>query len=146
LAKPHFEGLRDSYTLTRGEAVLHEANGSSTAPLTPNEYRKTATIQAVQINEDFTVNSEEGTLYATAGDWLAEGPAGELWSIKKDIFEQTYVPAEDEQEADFLVELIKKTIAHQTAKKVTYEVLNLSGLPIPLDLKDEIEGQDKESQ
>ena len=58
------------------------------------EYRKTATAWAVQMTEDFTVETLEGTHQGRAGDWLAQGPAGERWPIKAEIFAATYVPVE----------------------------------------------------
>lgn len=54
------------------------------------EYRKTATIYAVQMSKDFTVETLEGTHQGHAGDWLAKGVKGELWPIAKDVFEKTY--------------------------------------------------------
>jgi hypothetical protein len=96
----------------------------------------------VQISEDFTVNSEEGTLHAEAGDWLAEGPAGELWSIKEDIFAATYVPVETEPE--ILAhdrQVIVQTVSCQAAKKEAYDSLKALNLPIPPDLKAEVESQ-----
>jgi hypothetical protein len=141
LADLHFEGLKGSFTLTEGGAIRVTDRGDKVI-LTPDEYRKTATIQAVQISEDFTVNSEEGTLYAEAGDWLAEGPAGELWSIKEDIFAATYVPVETEPE--ILAhdrQVIVQTVSCQAAKKEAYDSLKALNLPIPPDLKAEVESQ-----
>lgn len=57
------------------------------------EYRKTATILAQQINEPFVVQTPEGDHDGKAGDWLAQGPAGELWVIDAAIFAATYAPA-----------------------------------------------------
>jgi hypothetical protein len=56
------------------------------------EYKKTATILAVQVNEPFEVDTMEGVHEGKAGDWLAQGPAGELWIIDQDIFAATYAP------------------------------------------------------
>ncbi len=54
------------------------------------EYRKTATILAVQIDKPFTVNTLEGTFTGKTGDWLAEGIDGERYIIDNDIFNKTY--------------------------------------------------------
>ncbi len=54
------------------------------------EYRKTATIQAVQIDTEFIVNTMEGTFTGKAGDWLAEGIDGERYIIDDAIFKKTY--------------------------------------------------------
>ena len=54
------------------------------------EYRKTATIRAVQINVPFVVDTIEGTFTGEAGDWLAEGIEEERHIIDDTIFRQTY--------------------------------------------------------
>lgn len=69
-------GMVGSYWLTRSREAA--------------EFRKTATIRAVQMPHDFRVATMEGVHRGCAGDWLAEGPAGELWPIKAEIFEATY--------------------------------------------------------
>ena len=54
------------------------------------EYRKTATIRAVQINTPFVVDTIEGTFTGEAGDWLAEGIEEERHIIDDAIFRKTY--------------------------------------------------------
>jgi hypothetical protein len=54
------------------------------------EYRKTATIRALQIDRPFVVQAMEGDHRGNPGDWLAQGPAGELWVIADDVFRATY--------------------------------------------------------
>lgn len=56
------------------------------------EYRKTMTTWAVQIPVPFTVDTLEGMHTGNAGDYLAIGPAGEMYPIKEDIFNTTYEP------------------------------------------------------
>ena len=56
-----------------------------------DEYKKVATVMAKQMDEDFEVETLEGTMKGKAGDYLCQGPAGEEWPIKKGIFEATYV-------------------------------------------------------
>jgi hypothetical protein len=63
------------------------------------EYRKTATVWAVQMAQDFEVQTLEGTHRGRAGDWLAQGPAGERWPIKREIFEATYEPVAETPDA-----------------------------------------------
>lgn len=59
------------------------------------EYRKTATVWAVQAEIPFKVSTLEGVMVGDAGDYLCQGPAGEKWPVKRAIFEATYeeVPA-----------------------------------------------------
>lgn len=60
-----------------------------------NEYRKTATIHAVKIDEPFSIQAKEGMLEGKAGDYLAiadddstEKP--HRWIISQADFEKTY--------------------------------------------------------
>jgi hypothetical protein len=44
------------------------------------------------------VTTDHGDLLICEGDWvLGPGPIGEYWPVAKDVFEQTYVPAEEAQ-------------------------------------------------
>ena len=47
-------------------------------------------IQAIQINEDFIVDTLEGSFKAKAGDYLIKGIKGELYACDKEIFEESY--------------------------------------------------------
>lgn len=57
------------------------------------QYRKIALVKAVKMPVDFQVDTTEGVMMGSAGDYLCQGPAGEAWPIKADIFEATYVRA-----------------------------------------------------
>lgn len=59
------------------------------------EYRKTATVWATQMEKEFVVDTEEGSMKGLPGDYLLQGPAGEAWPCKRDIFEATYEEASD---------------------------------------------------
>lgn len=41
----------------------------------------------------FLIDTREGVMKASAGDWIIKGVAGEFYPCKPDIFEQTYEPA-----------------------------------------------------
>jgi hypothetical protein len=56
------------------------------------EYRKTATVWAVQLQQPCEVKTAEGTMTGQAGDYLCQGPAGERWPVRREIFEATYEP------------------------------------------------------
>jgi hypothetical protein len=56
------------------------------------EYRKTATVRAVQVDTPFFVETPEGVMEAEAGDYLCVGSFGDVWPIKKEIFFATYKP------------------------------------------------------
>lgn len=48
------------------------------------------------------IETLEGTMTASKGDWIIKGLKGEFWAIKPDIFELTYEPIpEDLEESDF---------------------------------------------
>ena len=53
-------------------------------------YRKTATVDAVQLEMKFAVQTEEGVMRGNPGDYLCIGIDGERWPVKKEIFEKTY--------------------------------------------------------
>lgn len=52
-------------------------------------------MKCCQIHEPFEIETLEGVMKAEAGDWLIVGSKGEMWAIKKDIFEATYTVVED---------------------------------------------------
>jgi hypothetical protein len=63
-------------------------------PRSGREYRKTATVWAVQLQQRIEVPTLEGILTGQAGDYLCQGPNGERWPVRQEIFEGTYVPVE----------------------------------------------------
>lgn len=46
----------------------------------------------VVIPERLSIETLEGTMHATAGDWIIKGVKGEFYPCKPDIFEDTYNP------------------------------------------------------
>ena len=46
-------------------------------------------------NPTIKIETLEGEMTATLGDWIIKGVKGEFYPIKNDIFEQTYEPVED---------------------------------------------------
>ena len=61
-----------------------------------DEYRKTALVTAVQIDESFAVQTLEGFASGEPGDWLVCNPAGECWPVQADVFTRRYTPASAE--------------------------------------------------
>lgn len=80
----------------RGRRIIPGRVGTYYLGDDAQEFRKTATIRASQINESFVVEAMEGDHNGKPGDWLAQGPAGELWVIDREVFEATYAPALDQ--------------------------------------------------
>ncbi len=54
------------------------------------EFRKTTTIYATRIMEDFEVETLEGLHTGKAGDYLAVGVHGEMYPIDGDVFKASY--------------------------------------------------------
>ena len=52
--------------------------------------KKPIPILAEQIDENFEIDTLEGTFKAKAGDYLIKGIRGELYSCDKEIFEESY--------------------------------------------------------
>lgn len=60
-------------------------------PRGAREYQKRTTVRAVQMDEEFEVETMEGVMKGKMGDYLAEGVKGELYPIDKEIFELSHV-------------------------------------------------------
>lgn len=84
-----FEGKADP---DRRDALDHGAE--RTVGEGWREYRKTTTTWARPMKNAFEVLTEEGVMAGRAGDYLAVGAAGEMYPIKRDIFEKTFEPVE----------------------------------------------------
>lgn len=48
-------------------------------------------ITAYQTNEEFDIETLEGTHHASIGDWIITGVNGEQYPCKPDIFAKTYI-------------------------------------------------------
>ena len=58
----------------------------------PGEYRKTATVLAVQARDPGIVFTPEGPMEFHAGDYIVtDNPPTHAWPVKAHIFESTYV-------------------------------------------------------
>ncbi len=47
-------------------------------------------IEAVELHEDFKINTLAGMMIGKAGDYLVKGIAGQLYPVNKTIFFMTY--------------------------------------------------------
>ncbi len=52
--------------------------------------KKPVTVHAIEMKEDFFVDTLEGSMRARKGDYLMIGVEGEKYPVKKEIFEKTY--------------------------------------------------------
>lgn len=87
-------GARRSANALDGEMSL-EVDGE---PVTAEDltgwglYMKTEPTPMVQMDAPFKVDTMEGPMNADAGDFLAQGPEGELYPVDMDVQSKTYEP------------------------------------------------------
>lgn len=63
------------------------------------KYRKKPVIvEAYRTYEKMTINTLEGVMVASPGDFIVTGVDGEQYPCKPHIFEQTYEPVEDDSD------------------------------------------------
>jgi hypothetical protein len=56
--------------------------------------KKPVIIEAYQTDKELDIETLEGTMHASVGDYIITGVRGEQYPCKPDIFEQTYEPAD----------------------------------------------------
>ena len=54
--------------------------------------KKPVIIEAYQTDVDIYIDTLEGKMHASPGDWIITGVNGEQYPCKPDIFEKTYTP------------------------------------------------------
>lgn len=87
--------FRQSYAAHRG---LEYAEAYAT-DLGMSKYRRKPTIQfAIQIKTRFTVETLEGVMEGSPGDYLVIGTKGEQYPVARDIFENIYEPIKTDSE------------------------------------------------
>jgi hypothetical protein len=52
--------------------------------------KKPVIVEAYQTDVEITINTLEGKMLASPGDWIITGICGEQYPCKPDIFEKTY--------------------------------------------------------
>lgn len=56
--------------------------------------KKPVVIEAYKTDKELDIETLEGTMHASVGDYIITGVRGEKYPCKPDIFEQTYEPAD----------------------------------------------------
>lgn len=89
---------------------------------TEHEYRKTATIKAVQFDgsmcliEKFNITppmpTKEGDTELGISDWIATGVEGEHWAIRNAVFKETYERVEEQKSCEFCHEELTSIDSH----------------------------------
>jgi len=75
------------------EAVQYEGNGKvGIGQVTEWLWRalKDGTCHCTNGTDPFIINTLEGEMTVSPGDWIIQGVQGELYPCKPDIFEETY--------------------------------------------------------
>jgi hypothetical protein len=62
----------------------------------PKFQKKPVVISAYQTDAAFDVQTLEGPLHASPGDWIITGVKGEQYPCKPDVFERTYEPVSED--------------------------------------------------
>jgi hypothetical protein len=57
--------------------------------------KKPVIVEAYQVFEEVEIETLEGIMKASPGDWIVKGIHGEKYPVKPDIFEKTYKPVKD---------------------------------------------------
>ena len=61
--------------------------------------KKPVVIEAYQTDKELEIETLEGTMHASIGDWIITGVNGEPYPCKPDIFEKTYEPVVEVKDA-----------------------------------------------
>lgn len=61
--------------------------------------KKPVVIEAYQTDKELEIETLEGTMHASIGDWIITGVNGEPYPCKPDIFEKSYEPAVEDKDA-----------------------------------------------
>lgn len=56
--------------------------------------KKPIVVEAYQLTDEKEIHTREGTVKGYPGDWIITGIQGEIYPCGKEIFEQTYEPAD----------------------------------------------------
>ena len=74
----------------RKKPVVIEAFQWKNKPCFPNEFRDLHSIARITNDEKLAIETLEGIITASDGDWIIRGINGEFYPCKPDIFEKTY--------------------------------------------------------
>jgi len=61
--------------------------------------KKPVVIEAVQTDAPLDIETLEGVMHASPGDWIITGINGEKYPCKPDIFEKTYEPVSEDEKS-----------------------------------------------
>ena len=90
--------------------------------------KKPVVIEAYQTDKELEIETLEGTMHASIGDWIITGVKGEPYPCKPDVFEKTYEPAVEVKDAMAIEALEQEPIIH--CKDCKYWQDNNNGYPV----------------
>ena len=70
-------------------------------------------IQAYQTDKEFDIETLEGTMHASVGDYIITGINGEKYPCKPDIFEKTYIPFDSKNKMTQVASFFGKKIGEE---------------------------------
>lgn len=117
------------------DAVRYLGCGNVENHATPEWLFEALESGTVKVGEDgsMIIETLEGQMTVSDGDWIIRGLKGELYPCKPDIFAETYEPTEEKQESDQdVINKLKARCAKQ--EEAIREVLFCMGSVIPRNL------------
>ena len=93
--------------------------------------KKPVVIEAYQTDEEINIETLEGTMHASAGDYIITGVNGEQYPCKPDIFKKTYDEISDEIYDEDLVrrQSVLNILLYHNATQHLKMIKNLPSVP-----------------
>ena len=94
------EAVRFDGTPESGDAIISWANDPGVKsvefhPFLADTFRGDPKVYVAHPDPYMRIETLEGTMVASVGDWVIRGVKGEYYPCKPDIFEATYEPVEE---------------------------------------------------
>lgn len=88
--------------------------------------KKPVVVEAYQTDKEMIINTLEGVMKASVGDYIITGVNGEQYPCKPDIFEKTYeILSENEQQDPFInIPCVSQQACHEDKIKVLDKISN----------------------
>lgn len=91
-------------------------------------------IMAYQTDEEFDIETLEGTHHASVGDWIITGVDGEQYPCKPDIFKKTYIKCGQANKMEQVAAIFNKKLNEEFTIKYRYKCykayFNKSGIKV----------------
>ena len=94
-------------------------------------------IQAYQTDKEFDIETLEGTMHASVGDYIITGINGEQYPCKPDIFEKTYIPVDPKNKMEQVAAMFGKKLLDKFHVKLGYDTVSARFSPYGFEWFDE---------